>query len=224
MEIAEKLEELLHNQGVYDFGSALLTDGVEGLPYALSIVIPLSDAILDEIGDAPTHTYFNHYRAVNALIDQILLKVGLLLQKEGYRYIPIAASQSIPDGTNRTHQGRYSHKKAAVLAGLGTIGKSSLFIHHHYGPRVRLGTLFTDCPLPTKEMVAVSACIGCDLCVKSCPAGAIKGVFWHQGVEREELFDADACNSYMREHFMQIGRGSTCGICVKVCKQRGNAK
>ena len=36
---------------------------------------------IDEIEDEPTHTYFNHYRNVNAFIDAMLLQAGLFLQK-----------------------------------------------------------------------------------------------------------------------------------------------
>ena len=46
--------------------------------------------------------------------------------------------------------GMISHKQAACAAGLGVIGKSSLFLHHRFGPRVRLATLFTDCPFPVE--------------------------------------------------------------------------
>lgn len=220
MNIAEQINNFLITNGVCDVGFAKVTDGPEGLPYAVSIVVPLSDAVIDEIEDAPTPSYFHHYRTVNAYIDRLLLQVGLLLQSKGYRYLPIAASQSIPNEGIRTHMGRYSHKKAAVLAGLGHVGKSTLFLHKVHGPRVRLGTLFTDCPLPIKETVLHSVCGGCDLCVRACPAGAIKGVEWHEGMERSKMFDADACNNYMREHFMKIGRGSVCGICVKVCPNK----
>lgn len=217
MNIKERLNEMLIAEGAGDVGFAKVPDSPCGLCYAVSIVVPLSEAIIDEIDGAPTYTYFNHYRSVNALIDRILLKAGLLLQHEGYRYISVAASQTIYDGSSRTHVGRYSHKKAAVLAGLGTIGKSTLFLHKIYGPRVRLGTLFTDCPLDEGSHTAESVCSNCELCVKACPAHAIKGVEWKPGMERSELFDAQACNSYMREHFMKIGRGSVCGICVKAC-------
>jgi epoxyqueuosine reductase QueG len=113
--------------------------------------------------------------------------------------------------------GRYSHKKAAVLAGLGTVGKSALFLHRTYGPRVRLGTLFTDCPLPVTEALPDSPCGGCSLCADACPAKAIKGGDWQPGTPREALIDAACCNDYMRAHFMNIGRGAVCGICVKVC-------
>lgn len=217
MNIDEQIKEMLISSGVCDVGFSNVSDGPAGLPYVVSIVLPLSDAIIDEIDDSPTHSYFHHYRTVNAYIDRLILQVGLLLQSKGYRYIPIPASQSIPDNGNRTHMGRYSHKKAAVSAGLGNIGKSALFLHRTYGPRVRLGTLFTDCTLPVFEQVPHSICKDCNLCVKACPANAIKGVEWQENTQRSDMFDADACNKYMREHFMKIGRGSVCGICINVC-------
>lgn len=220
MELALKIEEMLKENGVYDVGFCKVADGPEGLPYAVSIVVALSDAVVDEIQNAPTFSYFHHYRTVNMFIDQMLLKTGMLLQRNGFKYIPIAASQSIRTGEKRTHEGRYSHKKAAVMAGLGTIGKSTLFIHKTLGPRVRLGTLFTDCPFAESSKTAESVCGECNLCVNACPAHAIKGVLWKAGTKREVLFDADACNSYMREHFMKIGRGSVCGICMKVCRMK----
>lgn len=218
MTIDNQIKNILTSGGACDAGFAMLPDGVSGMPYAVSIVLPLSDAIIDEITDKPTHSYFHHYRTANAHIDRLLLQTGLLLQGSGWRYMPIAASQSIlPETGERTHMGRYSHKKAGVAAGLGTIGKSALFLHKKYGARVRLGTLFTDCPLPVSEVVPASVCGTCNLCVKACPASAIKGAEWQEGVQRSDLFDADACNNYMRNHFMKIGRGSVCGICVKVC-------
>ncbi len=217
-----EIEKLLKSNGVYDVGFARVSDSPCGLDYAVSIVAALSDAVIDEIdsGDAigmPTHTYFHHYRTVNSFIDNMLLRTGLLLQNAGYRYIPVAASQTINTSGKRAHMGRYSHKKAAVLAGLGTVGKSALFLHRELGPRVRLGTLFTDCPLGETSITAESICGGCSLCAEACPAKAIKGVQWHPGIERGAQFDAVACNDYMRAHFMDIGRGAVCGICMKVC-------
>lgn len=217
MRIDERIKGLLISGGVCDVGFCRVADGPDGLPYAISIVLPLSDAVINEITDAPTYSYFHHYRTVNSYIDRLLLQAGLLLQSEGWRYMPIAASQSKPEGGERTHAGRYSHKKAAVLAGLGSVGKSALFLHREKGARVRLGTLFTDCPLPVSELPSETYCGSCDLCVKACPARAIKGGVWRPGAERDKIFDAEACNGYMREKFMKIGRGSVCGICVSVC-------
>ena len=92
-----KLRVKMLSLGVSDVGFCQVEDGVGGLKNAMSIVVKLSDAIIDEIQDSPTHTYFNHYRTVNFFIDQCLLQAGLLLEKEGYKFITVAASQSIND-------------------------------------------------------------------------------------------------------------------------------
>lgn len=61
-----------------------------------------------------------------------------------------------------------------------------------------MGTLFIN-----NNTGTVSACESCDVC---------------EGMERSEIFDANVCNNYMREHFMKIGLDAVCGICMKVCK------
>ena len=221
MTFQEELKEYLLNEGACDVGFCKIDDGDFGeCNYAVSIVVRLSNAIIDEIGAEPTHTYFNHYRSVNAFIDSLLLKAGLFLQKGGYQYITVAASQSInKDGWN--YNGRYSHKKTATLFGLGTIGKSSLFIHKDYGTSVRLGTVFTNCPFDVDDVKPLSICGSCDKCVRACPSGAIKGTEWTIDSQRDDMFDPQKCSEYMKTHFQKIGRGAVCGICVKVCPHHG---
>lgn len=210
-----ELKEFLLSKGVSDVGFSCIDNSDTGeLKYAVSIVVRLSDGIIDEIDGAPTPTYFNHYRTVNAFIDRMLLEAGLFLQSKGYNYITVAASQSIP-GT--PFNGRYSHKEAARKAGLGGIGKNSLFLHKKYGARVRLGTLFTDCPLQGDGEFIEDICTGCDACVKACPSGAISGKPFGVGVKREDIFSSAVCSEYMKKAYHHIGRGAVCGICMKVC-------
>ncbi|MEG2928006.1 MAG: 4Fe-4S double cluster binding domain-containing protein [Oscillospiraceae bacterium] len=219
-EMQEKIKEKLFSLGVSDLGFCTVCDGLSGLKNAVSIVVRLSDAIVDEIGDKPTHTYFNHYRTVNSYIDACLLQTGILLQQNGYKYITVAASQSIND-EGWSYRGRYSHKKAAVLAGLGTIGKSCLFLHKDFGARVRLGTIFTDCPFEGNTKLALSPCASCDICKKLCPSGAISGKNWSEEMEREDFFKANLCSEYMKREFKGIGRGAVCGICIAHCPYGG---
>ncbi len=186
--------------------------GSENMNYAITIVVKLSDGVLEGITDRPTHTYFQHYRTVNTHLDNIMLKTGMEIEKLGYKYIPVAASQSI-NGL----QGLFQHKTAARLSGLGTIGKSGLFISKKFGTRVRLGTIVTDMPLPVGEPCTEDLCGSCNACVKACPAMAIENKSFDL-TDPKNTLSRSLCSEYMKEHFKNIGRGAVCGICVKVCK------
>ena len=212
------LKEKILALGCDDVGFALIgeeiSEKVTGNPefkYAISIVVKLSDAVIDSITDAPTHIYFHHYRTVNAHIDNILLRIGKMIEKLGGKYLPVAASQSIS-----SYSGFFQHKTAARLAGLGGIGKSGLFISSKYGPRVRLGTLLTDLPLPTNAPFDADICGGCEVCVKLCPAMAISSSPFDPD-NPDATLDRQACSEYMKKNFQHIGRGVVCGICVKNC-------
>ena len=208
-----KIEKFLVENGAGEVGFCHIEcENSFNLKYAISFTIPLSNAIVEGIGSEPTHTYFHHYRTVNALIDNLSLRAGLLLAENGYDYVPIPASQSV-NGL----QGIFSHKYAATSSGLGSVGKSGLFLSKKFGPRVRLGTILTNCEFDTKFAPAESPCGGCDLCVKACPAMAITGNEWHPHDKRENIIDAKACSEYMKKHFQHIGRGVVCGICMKIC-------
>ena len=191
----------------------------KGFDTALCIVVPLSRKVVMEIDKAPTYEYFHHYRTVNALIDEIILKIGLNLLKNGYDYFPIAASQTI--GGAKTFKGSFSHKIAAVNAGLGCIGKNSLFISNKFGPFVRLGTIFTDYKYDGENKISESKCAGCDKCVKACPAGCISGEEFDINNPTKDLIDRRLCSDYMKQNFQLIGRGSVCGICMRVCSKKG---
>lgn len=219
-------EELLR-LGIHEYGffetAKLSADYAGELPYGISIVVPLSDAVVDAIHTAPTYAYFQHYRAINALIDQAVLHLGLCLAARGARYFPVAASQSIPDAG--AFCGLLSHKAAARLSGLGTVGKNALFLSYRYGARVRLGTLLTDWPLPVHASDEVrDVCGACTRCVQACPAMALRGQVWQPGRDRSEIVDAAACSQYMKRQFQHIGRGAVCGICMRACPYRGEER
>ena len=210
----ERIIDFLKENGISQVGFCNLdaTENQFGLGYGISYAVPLSAAVVDGITDEPTHTYFHHYRTVNAFIDNLSLKIGLILSEEGYNYAAIPASQSV-NGL----QGVFSHKYAATLSGLGTIGKSGLFLSEKFGPRVRLGTVLTDFPFDTQNAEPKSVCGDCRLCADKCPAMAIRGQEWKPDDERDVIIDAKACSDYMKKAFQHIGRGAVCGICMRVC-------
>ncbi len=204
--------------GCQDVGFALIGEetsteltGTQDFKYAVSIVVKLSDAVIDGITDSPTHVYFHHYRTVNTHIDNLILKIGMEIEKKGFLYIPVAASQSI-SGT----RGFFQHKTAARLAGLGGIGKSGLFISKKFGPRVRLGTILTNMPLKTDAPFEDNICGNCSICAKLCPAMAISSEPYDL-TNPDKSLDRQACSEYMKKAFQHIGRGVVCGICIKNC-------
>lgn len=217
MDLSSKITARMRALGAADVGFSELC-GQAPFTAAISLVFPLSEAVIDEIDDAPTHTYFHHYRTVNAHIDRCLLELGLFLAEEGYHYLPIPASQSV-----NGMQGRYSHKQAAAAAGLGTIGRNGLFLHARYGPAVRLGTLFCDAPLPLTAAPPVVSCLDCGRCAAACPAMAIPAGKMPKIKKDESIIDRTACSAYMKKHFQHIGRGAVCGICISVCPERKKA-
>ncbi len=220
MDLVKELGNNLIGWGASRFGFSNVSDrlpqNLKKLEYAITVVVRLSDFIIDEIGDCPTYTYFHHYRTVNTLIDQISLKGLLMLQDKGYKALAVPASQTVNNVADK-YCGIFPHKTAAVLSGLGWIGKNGLFISHEFGPRVRLGTILTDMELPCEEHETDSRCGTCNLCISSCPAMALTGNCWYEGCSREHIVDAKACSDYMNAKFKHIGRGSVCGICMKVC-------
>lgn len=208
----EIIKKIFENEGIDQVGFAKVE---YELPFAISIVVPLSKYVLSKITDKPTFEYFHHYRTVNAYIDRVLLRCGLEIGKMGYNYICVGASQST--GGYVSH---FPHKTAARLAGLGYIGKSCLFISEKYGPAVRLGTILTDMPFEVGQPLEKD-CGQCNICREKCPAFAIRGVNYTDGISREEMYDAKACSEYMKNKFQQIGRGAVCGICIKNCPKSG---
>lgn len=219
-EIMEKIRAFLKENGAGDCGFFRCEEeNPFGLKFGISFVMPLSSAIVDTITDEPTHTYFHHYRTMNAHIDRTALNAGFILRDAGYNYVPVPASQSV-GGTF----GIFSHKYGAVLSGLGTIGKSALFVSDKFGPRVRIGTVLTDCPFECENNIRECLCGECRICASACPAQAISGRKWEPGADRAEIIDAAACSSFMKKKFQHIGRDAVCGICMKVCPKGKLAK
>jgi len=215
--MTEELVRFLETQGADIVGTSdvgeVLPSRFSALPFAVTIGIRLSDAVLCEVSEGPTKLYFAHYRAVNALLDMIATKCVGWLQRKGYNALAIPASQT----TNEAGiVGDFPHKTAANLAGLGFIGKNALFISREFGPRVRLATVLTDMPLPAVKMQPV-LCGSCRACADACPCGAISGRMWSADAARGDIVDAALCSQYMKKAYQHIGRGVVCGVCMAVC-------
>ncbi len=69
--------------------------------------------------------------------------------------------------------GQVSLRHAARAAGLGVFGRHNLIIHPRFGTRVLFSAVLTDLDLPSDPPLTDELCNDCNICVKSCPAGAL---------------------------------------------------
>lgn len=210
----EELKEFVIRNGMSLFGVAKF-DPAEarsmlswregnGLPFAISMGVRLSRAVLEGIDDRPTLLYQWHYRQANYLLDRVAFQLSLLIQDKGARAVPIPASQ-IVDWKNQ--RGHLSHKHVARLAGHGWIGRNNLLINPRFGAQVRYVTVLTDLPLRTDEPVE-GDCGDCRACVEACPAGALG--------ETAEDYDFQRCFEKLK-HFAREVSHYICGVCVRAC-------
>ena len=143
-------------------------------------------------------------------LDQLATRIAGEIEKAGYSALPIPASQIVDWQNQKAH---LSHKRIAVAAGLGWIGRNNLLVTPEFGAKVRLVTILTNMPLTGEIGQGIAGCENCFECISACPAQAIK--------ERKEDFDHIKCFEKLKE-FQKKGYSSQyiCGVCVKVCKSR----
>lgn len=111
------------------------------------------------------------------------------------------------DNDKTEARGLLSMKHAAVLAGIGTLGKNTLLINRKYGNMLSIGIVLTDLDLPS-DMLDEEICIkGCKLCIDNCPAGAIDEFGVNQKLCRKHTYGTN-------------GRGyaiTNCNKCRTIC-------
>lgn len=200
---------------VYGFAYAgdLVSDKFKSLPYAVSIGIPLTPSVIDDIAAGPTRIYYDEYLSVNDELDAITQRTQEEIENRGHHAYAVASSKR----TDFVHiKGEFPHKAAAVRCGLGWIGKSSLLITRKYGPRLRLSTVLTDVAFTANHLLEENHCGGCKRCANACPAGAIAGTLWNMRLSREDLIDVNKCDHWKIKNYPQF-HGQVCGICVAVC-------
>jgi epoxyqueuosine reductase QueG len=192
------------------------TDLLDGFTRAVSLAVRLSDPVLDAIVDRPTPLYAQHYQKVNALLDELALRVSLALQKAGGRALPLPASQVLNSERLTSY---LSHKAVAVAAGIGWQGKSLLAVTPQFGPRVRLVTVLTDLAL-APDAPLKNRCGTCTACADACPARAIRGASTDSHyASREEALHFLRCRDKILDEFSKLPHitGGICGVCVAAC-------
>lgn len=158
-------------------------------------VVVVARAMPKGLAKVPPRLIYGHgnelcKQAVDACVQQLALYIETL----GAIAVPLPSDgpYDVWDADTLTGKGILSMKHAAVLAGVGFMGKSTLLIHERYGTLLTLGVILTDLPLPS-DPLAPSRCIpGCHRCIDACPSGALGGPTVNQQRCREHTYGTNS--------------------------------
>ncbi|MBT3321636.1 MAG: reductive dehalogenase [Anaerolineae bacterium] len=110
----------------------------------------------------------------------------------------------------------------AVKAGLGEFGRNGLLISKDFGPRVRLGRIYTNLPLAHDRPIDFGVqkfCEICKHCAKFCPSQSIPlgeptatplSISNHVGV-RKWTVDVESCFAFW------TAQNTDCATCIRTC-------
>lgn len=157
---------------------------------------------------------YGHYNHMSCeWVDRIAFQTARLLEGAyGCLAVPLPCDAPYEewDETRLHGHGLLSMKHAAVCAGLGTLGKSTLLLHDTYGNRLTLGAVLTDLPLPSDPLARSICPPACSRCMDSCPSGAIRDGAVEQRLCRLHTYGKTA------RGFPTVD----CNVCRTVCPMR----
>jgi epoxyqueuosine reductase len=190
----------------------------------------VSRALTHEIGHLSRGIAIAVNRNLNAGAVEELMRLQRLavgwLKAKGFRAFPIPPDSDRKMGTYISKLYKLvSHKTAATCSGLGWIGKNGLLINREYGAKLTWATVLTDAPFKADAPITESECGDCELCVRHCPSGAIKGRLWSTGEPMREMVTYEKCRSLKRSRLPLNGKPN-CGLCSTICpySRNGNAR
>ena len=179
------------------------------------------------------------YEVINMELNVLSMYAAMYLEEQGYEsiYLPATYGQTLswpgnyiwdfpkpPSGT-----GPFSHKHAAVAAGLGRFGRNNLLLSPQYGPRQRIVTVISEAPLHSDPLCDETLCLGdeCNACVENCPAKAFSDTFDFTVAGQSQnmaRIDIEACRGYYKAGAFGEQCGRECMTSCPLVKQIGTRR
>jgi epoxyqueuosine reductase QueG len=159
------------------------------------------------------------YTTINIKLELLARDIAVFLEKKGAKAICFPATYAQDAYIMEKIPGFYapfSHRHAAVRAGLGEFGLNNLVLTPQYGPRQRFNSIITDADLEPDPIISKKICLRdkCLLCIKECGAQALK---LRTDQDQEEIF-LDPPSITNKEACYNLHRKKACwGRCISVC-------
>lgn len=127
-------------------------------------------------------------------VDRIAYLAALDIENLGGTAVPLPSDSPYDywESDSLTGKGILSMRHAAVLAGMGSLGKNSMLINRTFGNMVTIGAILTDLELAS-DPLAEDLCIpACRRCLAACPQQALDGTGARQNLCRPHTYDTNA--------------------------------
>jgi len=213
---SERVKEYCINAGAETAGIAAAADfcdAPEGfkpddvLPECKSVIVlgaSFPSGVLDDIDE-----YTASRNEMTSRMTEVAQNVAKKIKAAGYMSKAISAiggKMFDTESSGKEYRGAISLKHAAVLAGLGIIGKNYLLTSPEYGNLIWLSAVLTDAELSPDKKIQYDMCGGCNKCVEACPAGSLDDI---------SSFGKKGCAQYfkMEDKKLRI----KCYTCRTVC-------
>jgi epoxyqueuosine reductase len=185
--VKEKIRDIVINHGADLFGIASV-DRFDGAPKGFNPrdIYSGTESVIVFAIKLPTETLFAEspipFTHMNTLaiqrMDTITYAISTDLDRAGIKNVLIPTDDPYEywDSANQEGRAILSLRHAAVLAGLGKLGRNNLLINKDFGNMVQIGALLTDEVLEPDPLADYEACPpNCRICLDSCPQRALTG-------------------------------------------------
>lgn len=191
----------------------------ELLPEAESVIsyfVPFTKAVVTQpktVKDGSA-LWSEAYQEINAYFNEVNQAVQDYLESQGYLVTTIRATHTYDPKDLKAY---WSHRSAAVIAGLASLGANRLAITDK-GSGGRFCTVITSARLEPNPAPAPQRCLylkngSCGLCFKACPVGALRP----DGMDKFTCQDELNKNQEKMRRETTLVSADTCGKCISIC-------